>query len=231
MGEDGDGAGRAERRQRSTSASAKTGRPWSGWRSWRRSSCTPRSRWAEEPTRPTVLAFDLDPGAAGRHRRLLPGRRCACASCSATSASSASPRPRARRGCRSTSRSTRRGHLRRDQTVRQSDRPAARKADPRPGRLEDEKGRTQGQGLRRLVPEPPHAKRRSPSTRCAPASARPSRPRSPGRRSSGASRADDARAAWSSRPATCWSGSRSTATSSPRCWSWSRSCRSSRRAG
>ena len=34
------------------------------------------------------------------------GWRCACARCSATSASSASPRPRARRGCRSTSRST-----------------------------------------------------------------------------------------------------------------------------
>ena len=47
------------------------------------------------------------------------------------------------------------GQLRRDQTVRQSDRPAARKADARGGRLEDEKGRTQGQGLRRLVAEPP----------------------------------------------------------------------------
>ena len=37
-------------------------RRWSGWRSWRRSSCTPRSRWRPSTDRPTVLAFDLDPG-------------------------------------------------------------------------------------------------------------------------------------------------------------------------
>ena len=54
-----------------------------------------------------------------------------------------------------------------------------------------EKGRPQGQGLRRLVPEPPAAKRRSPSTRCGPASARPSRPRSPGTRSSARAESGD----------------------------------------
>ena len=47
---------------RSTSASATACRPWSGWRSWRRSSCTRRCRLSRAPTRPTVLAFDLDPG-------------------------------------------------------------------------------------------------------------------------------------------------------------------------
>ena len=45
--------------------------------------------------------------------------------------------------------------LRGDQTAGESDRPAARKGDPRPGRLENEKGRPQGQDLRRLVAEPP----------------------------------------------------------------------------
>ncbi len=52
---------------------------------------------------PTVIAFDLDPGPAGRRHRLLPASRSACATSSATSAWSASPRSRARRACRSTS--------------------------------------------------------------------------------------------------------------------------------
>ena len=132
------------------------------------------------------------------------GWRCACASCSATSASSASPRPRARRGCRSTSRSTPKITYEETQAVRPSDRPAARQADARRGRLEDgQKDRPQGQGLRRLVPEQPNAKRRSPSTRCAPASGRPSRPRSPGRRSKRRPRQATPSSSSSSRPATC----------------------------
>ena len=95
------------------------------------------------------------PRAAGRRRRLLPG--------------GAAPARHVRplrgpelpqdlglegdAGLRSPQQQ--KGQLREDQTVRQSDRPAAGKADPGPGRLEDEKGRTRGQGLRRLVPEPP----------------------------------------------------------------------------
>ena len=153
---------------------------------------------ARAPKRPTVLAFDLDPGPAGGHRRLLPGGASACATSSATSASSASPRPRARRACRSTCRSTPR-LLREDQTVRQSDRPAAREADPRQGRLEDEEGRTRGQGLRRLVTEPPAQDDDRRLQRCAPASGRPPRPRSPGRRSRRSPTRATARR-WSSRP-------------------------------
>ena len=45
---------------------------------------------AEGLERPTVARVRPRPRPAGRHRRVLPGRRCGCASCSATSVSSAS---------------------------------------------------------------------------------------------------------------------------------------------
>ena len=107
------------------------------------------------PTRPTVLAFDLDPGppadvvdccrVALRLREMFGHFGVECF-----------PKTSGSKGMQVyVPLNTQEGQLRRDQTVRQSDRPAARKADPRPGRLEDEKGRTRGQGLRRLVPEPP----------------------------------------------------------------------------
>ncbi len=121
---------------------------------------------------------------AGRRRRVLPGRPVA--------ARDVRP-PRARvlpediglEGHAGLPAAQRRDQLRRDQALRPRDRPAAREADPRRGRLEDEEGRPQGQGVRRLVARTTSARRRSPSTRCGPASAPPPRPRSTGTRWSG----------------------------------------------
>src|ERR1700754_1100440 len=85
---------------------------------------------ARAPKRPTVLAFDLDPGPPAEDLGLE---------------GDAGLRPP----------QLQKGELRGDQTVRQSDRPAARETDPGRGPLENEKSRTRGQGLRRLVAEPP----------------------------------------------------------------------------
>src|SRR5215218_4831732 len=80
------------------------------------------------PTRPTVLAFDLDPGAPARavpslRPRVLPEDLGLEGDAGLRAAEHAEDQ------------------LRPDQTVRQSDRPAARKADPGEGDLKDEKGR------------------------------------------------------------------------------------------
>ena len=173
------------------------------------------------PTRPTVLAFDLDPGPPADivdccrvairlrdlfghfERRVLPQDLGLEGDAGLRAAQLAEDQ------------------LRRDQTVRQSDRPAAREADPRPGRLEDEEGRTRGQGLRRLVAEPPQQDDDRRLLACERASGRPPRPRSPGRRSRRSPTRATARPS-SSRPPRCWRGSSATATSSPRCWSCSR---------
>ena len=61
---------------------------------------------AERPSEPTMLVFDLDPGAPAGHRRVLRGRARAARAVRAARAARASPRPRARRGCRCTCRST-----------------------------------------------------------------------------------------------------------------------------
>ena len=53
---------------------------------------------------PTMVAFDLDPGAPATVVRVLGRSRCCCRACSTGSGCSASPRPRARRACRSTCR-------------------------------------------------------------------------------------------------------------------------------
>ncbi len=109
---------------------------------------------ARAPTRPTVLAFDLDPGppadvvdccrVALRLREMFGHFGVECVPQDLGLQGPAGLRP-----------AQPQGPLRDDQTVCQSDRPAAGEADPRPGRLEDEEGRTRGQDLRRLVPEPP----------------------------------------------------------------------------
>ena len=63
---------------------------------------------AKKPERPTVLAFDLDPGEPATAVECAQVALHAPRACSATSGWSASPSTRARRGSRSTCRSTRR---------------------------------------------------------------------------------------------------------------------------
>ena len=107
------------------------------------------------PTRPTVLAFDLDPGppadvvdccrVALRLRDMFGHFGVQCF-----------PKTSGSKGMQVyVPLNSKKVNYEDDQTLRQSDRPATGKADPGPGRLEDEKGRTRRQGLRRLVPEPP----------------------------------------------------------------------------
>ncbi len=182
---------------------------------------------ARAPNRPTVLAFDLDPGppadivdccrVALRLREMLRPLRPRVLPEDLGLEGHAGLRP-----------AQHQDHLRGDQTVRQSDRPAAREADPRRGRLENEKGRTQGQGLRRLVPEPP--RKTTIAVYSLRARERPtvSTPVTWEEVEAAAEQATTAPTS-SSRPATCWSGSRSTATSSPRCSSSNRSCRARER--
>ena len=87
-------------------------------------------------------------------------------------------------------------------------------AAPRPDRLGDEEGGPQGQGLHRLEPERPAQDHRG-ALLAACARRGPRCPRRwAGTRWTTARAA--ARATWCSRRATCWSGSRSTATCSPR---------------
>ena len=87
------------------------------------------------------------PGAARRRRRLLPGGAEVGATCSAISARASFRRPQALQGPSGLRPAGTADDLfyHKDQTVRQSDRPVARKADPRPGRLED-RGRSSGRG-------------------------------------------------------------------------------------
>ena len=159
------------------------------------------------------------PRPAGRRRRLLPGG----------AAPARDVRPLRRRvlpqdlgleghaGLRPAQHAKR--HLRGDQTVRQSDRPAARKADPDEVVCEDGKKversgkvfvdwsqnhRTQNDDRRLLAARPRAPDRLDPGHLGGGREPPPSRRR---------------HARSSSRRATCWSGSRSTATSSPRCWS------------
>ncbi len=134
------------------------------------------------PKRPTVLAFDLDPGP--------PADIVDCCRVGLRLKRDVRPlRPRVLpqdlglQGPAGVRAAEQQEHLLRDhQTLRQSDRPAAGEADPRPGRLEDEEGRTRGQGLRRLVPEPPAQDDDLPSTPYEPAHTPPPRPPSPGTR-------------------------------------------------
>ena len=58
----------------------------------------------DEILRPTVMAFDLDPGPPARACPSAARWRSSCATLSPSSASRASPRPRARRASRSTCR-------------------------------------------------------------------------------------------------------------------------------
>ncbi len=172
---------------------------------------------ARRPEQPDRARLRPRPRPAGRRRRLLPGR--------APPARAVRPfRPRVLpedlglEGPAGLRPAQRQGRLRRDQAVRPGDRPAAREADARRGRLEDGQGGPQGQGLRRLVAEPPAqdddrrllaARPRAPDRLDADHLGRGRAVRSTRRTPPGSS----------SRPARCSSASRSTATSSRRCWS------------
>ena len=103
---------------------------------------------------PTVLAFDLDPGAAGGPGRVLPGRAARPGAVRRVRARGL-PQGLRRQGPAGLLPPQHQGHLRADEPLRESRRPAAREADPEGRRLEDGQGGPPRQGLRRLEPEPP----------------------------------------------------------------------------
>ena len=88
-----------------------------------------------------MLAFDLDPGAAGHDRRVRRGRARAARRSSSTSGCRRSRRRRARRACRSTCRSTRRTTYARHEPVRPGLAQLLERRDPEARRLGDEQGR------------------------------------------------------------------------------------------
>ena len=77
-----------------------------GRRTWPRSRSTRRWRAADDIETPTMVVFDLDPGAPADIVECCRGRPRGSATCSTASASSAGRRRRARRACSSTCRST-----------------------------------------------------------------------------------------------------------------------------
>ena len=226
MGEDD--AGRAgQHAARSTSASATAGRRWSGWRSWRRSSCTPRSRWRRAPTRPTVLAFDLDPGppadvvdccrVALRLRELFGHFGVECF-----------PKTSGSKGMQVYVPLNTQGQLR--ATTKPFAKAIAQLLEKQTPDLvvsKMKKVERKGKVFVDWSPEPPRKttiavyslRARERPTVSTPVTWEEVEAAAEQRRRPTRS---------SSRPPTCWSGSSSTATSSPRCSSWSRSCRSSK---
>ena len=50
-----------------------------GWRTWPTSSCTPRCRWPRTSSGPTMMVFDLDPGAPAGDPRVRARSGCGCA--------------------------------------------------------------------------------------------------------------------------------------------------------
>ena len=180
------------------------------------------------------------PGAAGRHRRLLP-RRAAAARALRPLRPRVLPEDLGVEGDAGLRPAQHEGRLRADQAVRQRGRQAAREAVARQGRLEDGEGPAEGQDLRRLEPERPRQDddlRLQPARPPAPDGVDPARvgrgrggggvgqcrrPALRGRPGAGARR--DARATCS-RP--CSSSSRTCRTSRPASETRSR-CRSPRR--
>ena len=113
----------------STTRSPRTVPRSCGWPTSPTSSCTPRCRWPHAPGRPTMMVFDLDPGA--------PAGLLQCAEVALVLRglferlrSESSSRRRAPRACSSTSRSTAEVDLRADQAVRAARRRAARARIP-----------------------------------------------------------------------------------------------------
>ena len=165
-------------------AGRRTCRRSCGWRTWPRSSCTCRWRAREAIERPTALVFDLDPGRAGDDRRVLPRRAAAARHVRAPGPGElrqdvglegpAGLCAAERRRRRPTSRPSR------------SRKAVARAARAAPNRTlvvsRMTKARARRQGADRLEPERRTEDDGVRRTRCAPASARPSRRRSNGTR-------------------------------------------------
>ena len=124
--------------------------------------------------RPTVLAFDLDPGepadildccrVALRLRELFGELDLECF-----------PKTSGSKGLQVYVPLNTRGHLRADEALRPGRRPGARARRARPGRLADGEEAPQGQGASSTGARTTSTRRRSPSTRCGRASGRPPR--------------------------------------------------------
>ena len=179
------------------------------------------------PKRPTVLAFDLDPGP--------PADVVDCSPGGAAPARGARPaRARVLRqdlgleGHAALRPAQHQDHLRGDAPLRPGARPADRQADPdevlaKMGKKTDRSGKVlidwyQNNERKTTIAVYSLRARERPTV---------STPVTWEEVEAVAESGDGSSS--SSRRATCSSGSRSTATSSPRCWSWSRSCRSSER--
>ena len=149
---------------------SRTCRRWSGSRSSRRSSSIRRCRWPSEIERPTVLAFDLDPGppativeccrVALLLRELFAELRPRVLPEDLRLEGHAGLRP-----------AQHRGHLRGDEALRASGRPGARAQRARPGRLADDQERCAAARCSSTGARTRRRRRRSPPTPCGRASA------------------------------------------------------------
>ena len=145
---------RAERARRSTSASPTTCRRSSGWRTSPTSSCTRRCRCAEDIERPTMMVFDLDPGAPAAILECAQVGALAARDCSTSSGSSASRRPPGSKGLQvyvplnTTGRPTTRPSRSRTRS-----RGCSRSSIPSSSSRSMKKDAAQREGARRLEPE------------------------------------------------------------------------------
>ena len=161
---------------------------------------------------PQMVVFDLDPGRPARAWRSAPRSGCGSGTCSTASGSSAWPRRRGPRGCSSTCRSTRSAHTHEQaSSFAHAVAQAIERAHPKLVVTRPDQGAPEGQGAHRLEPEQPAQDDDRRPTASGPGRSRRCRRRSSGTRS----RRPPTASRCASRPATCWPGSRSTATSSP----------------
>ena len=157
------------RRARSTSASSTTCRRSCGWPTSPTSSCTPRWRASSDPRAPTILAFDLDPGAAGDDRRVRPRGARAARGRSSTSGCEGVPEDvglEGHAGLRAAQ------HARPPTTADEARSRSAvaqllERRDPELVVSEMAQGAARGQGVRRLEPERRAQDDRRACTRCA----------------------------------------------------------------
>ena len=122
---------------------------------------------AEAIERPTVMAFDLDPGPAGRHRRVLRGGRAAAGDAHEPGARVVPEDLGVEGDAGLRAAQPRRGRLRRHEAAVPGAGAPPRGAAPEADRVDAEEGAAHGQGADRLEPERRAQDDRVRRTRCA----------------------------------------------------------------